>query len=73
MASPKKLLKSTKTICSETLETNWFIKAEFPNELKLADVTPMLKKKILPGLRITGLLVFFLVSQKSLKASYTGR
>ena len=73
---PPKLLKSTKFICSETLKTifnNCLIKAEFPNELKLADVTPILKKKILPGLGITGLLVFFPLSQKSLKESYTGR
>ena len=45
---PPKLLKSTKTICSETLKTifnNCLIKAEFPNELKLADVTPILKKE----------------------------
>ena len=45
--SPK-LLKSTKTICSETLKTifnNCIIKAEFPNDLKLADVTPILKKE----------------------------
>ena len=73
---PPKLVKSTKTICSETLKTifnNCLIKVEFPNELKLADVTPLLKKKILPGLRITGLLVFFPVSQKSLKESYVGR
>ena len=73
--SPR-LLKSTKTICSETLKTifnNCLIKAEFPNKLKLADVTPILKKEILPGIRITGLLVFFPVSQKSFKESYTGR
>ena len=72
----QKLLKSTKTICSETLKTifnNCLIKAEFPNELKLADVTPILKKKFLPRLRITGLLVFFPLSQKSLKKFYTGR
>ena len=45
---PRKLLKSTKAICSETLKTifnNCLIKAEFPNELKLADVTPTLKKE----------------------------
>ena len=44
---PPKLLKSTKTICSETLKTmfnNCLINAEFPNELKLADVTLILKK-----------------------------
>ena len=73
---PPKLLKSTKTICSETLKTifnNCLIKAEFPNELKLTDVAPILKKMILPGLRITDLLVFFPLSQKSLKESYTGR
>ena len=73
---PPKLLKSTKSICSETLKAifnNCLSKAEFPNELKLTDVTPILKKKILPGLRITGLLVFFPLSQKSLKESYTGR
>ena len=42
-----KVLKSTKTICSETLKTifnNCLIKAEFPNELKLADITAILKK-----------------------------
>ena len=73
---PPKLIKSTKTICSETLKTifnNCLIKAEFPNELKLTDVAPILKKMILPGLRITDLLVFFPLSQKSLKESYTGR
>ena len=73
---PPKLLEFTKTISSETLKkkfNNCLIKAEFPNELKLVDVTPILKKKILCGLRITGLLVFFPVSQKSLKESYTGR
>ena len=46
--NPKKLLKSTKTICSETLETifiNYLIKAEFPGELKLADVTPIIQKR----------------------------
>ena len=45
---PQKLPKSTKTICSETLKTifnNCLIKVEFPNELKLADVTPILKKE----------------------------
>ena len=45
---PKKLIKSTKTICSETLETifiNYLIKAEFPGELKLADVTPSIQKR----------------------------
>ena len=45
---PPKLLKSSKTVCSETLKTifnNCLIKAEFPNELKLTDVTPILKKK----------------------------
>ena len=45
---PQKLLKSPKTICSETLKTifnNCIIKAEFPNELKLADVTPISEKK----------------------------
>ena len=45
--SPK-LLKSTKTIYSETLKTifnNCLIKAEFPNKLKLAGVTPILKKE----------------------------
>ena len=43
-----KLLKSTKIVCSETLKTifnNCLIKAEFPNELKLADVTPIVKKE----------------------------
>ena len=72
----KNLLKSTKTIFSETLKTifnNCLIKAEFPNELKLADVLSILKKEILQGLRITGLLVLLPVSQKSLKESYTGR
>ena len=69
---PTKLLKSTKTICSETLKAifhNCLIRAGFPNKLKLADVTPTLKKKILPGLRIKGPLVFFTVSQKYLKES----
>ena len=73
---PQKLLKSTKAICSETLKTvfnNCLIKAEFPNELKLGDVTPILKKKILLGLRITGLLVLFPLSQKSLKESHKSR
>ena len=45
---PPKLLRSTKTTCSETLKTifnNCLIKAKFPNELELADVTPILKKK----------------------------
>ena len=45
--SPK-LLKSTKNICSETLKTifnNCLIKAEFSNELKPADFTPILKKE----------------------------
>ena len=49
---PPKRLKYTKTICSETLKTifnNSLIKAEFPNELKLADVTPILKKRSFPG------------------------
>ena len=58
MVSPPKLLKSTKTIRSETLKTifkNFLIKAEFPKELKPADVTPKIKKRILPWLRITGL------------------
>ena len=44
----QKLLKSTKTICSETLKTifnNCLIKAEFPNEVKLADATPILEKE----------------------------
>ena len=50
MTSPpqKKLLKSTKTIFSETLKTifhNCLIKVEFPNELKLAHVTSILKKE----------------------------
>ena len=61
---------------SETLKTifnNCLIKAEFPNELKLADFLSILKKEILQGLRITGLLVLLPVSQKSLKESYTGR
>ena len=43
---PPKLLQSTETICSETLKTifnNCLIIAEFPNELKLTDVTPILK------------------------------
>ena len=68
--SPPKLLKCTKTICSETLTTifnNCLIRADFPNELKLADVTPILKKKILAGLRTTCLLVFFPVSGKRWK------
>ena len=45
---PPKLLKSTKVICSEIMKTifnNCLIKAEFPNELKLVDVTPLLKKE----------------------------
>ena len=45
---PPKLLKSTKTICSETLKTifnNCLIEAEFPNEVKLADATPILEKE----------------------------
>ena len=74
---PKKLLKSTKTICSETLETifiNYLIKAEIPGELKLADVTPSIqKRRSFPELRTVGLIVFFPVSQKFLKGSYTGR
>ena len=72
---PTKLLKSTKIICYETLKTifnNCFIEAEFPNELKPADATTILKKKILPWLRSTSLLVFFPVYQKSLKEYYTG-
>ena len=57
---PQKLLKSTKTNCSETLKTifnNCLIRAEFPNELKLAQVTNIKKKKIFPGLKITSLSV----------------
>ena len=45
---PPKLLKFTKTICSETLKTtfnNCLIKAEFPSELKPTDVAPILKKE----------------------------
>ena len=45
---PPKLLKSTKTICSETLKTifnNCLIQTEFPNALRIADVTPILKKE----------------------------
>ena len=45
---PQKLLKSSKTICSETpkkILNNCLIKAEFPNDLKLADFTPVLKKE----------------------------
>ena len=45
---PPKLLKYTKTICFDTLKTifnNCLITAEFPNELKLADVTSILKKE----------------------------
>ena len=41
---PQKLLKYTKNISFETLRTiinNYLIKAEFPNELKLTDVTPV--------------------------------
>ena len=44
----------------KTIFDNCLIKAEFTNELKLADINPTLKKKILPGL-----LVFFAVFQKS--------
>ena len=43
-----KLLKSTKNICFETLKTifnNCLIKAEFPNEFKVASVTPIFKKE----------------------------
>ena len=72
---PTKLLKSTKIICYETLKTifnNCFIEAEFSSELKPADATTILKKKILPWLRSTSLLVFFPVYQKSLKEYYTG-
>ena len=46
--TPPKLLKSTTTICSEILKAifnNCLIKAEFPNDLKLAVVTPILKKE----------------------------
>ena len=49
---PPKLLEFTKTISSETLKkkfNNCLIKAEFPNELKLVDVTPILKKRSFPG------------------------
>ena len=45
---PPKLLKSAKTSYSGTLKTifnNCLIKAEFPNELKLADIIPILKKE----------------------------
>ena len=45
---PTKLLKFSKTICSETLKAifnNCLIRTEFPNELKLADVAPILKKE----------------------------
>ena len=37
---PSKLLKSTKTILD-----NCLIKAEFPNKLKLANITPRFKKE----------------------------
>ena len=59
---PPKLLKSTKTTCSETLKTmfnNYLIKAEFPKELKLGDVTKILKKGDLSrakNYRIVGVL-----------------
>ena len=49
---PPKLLKSTKTVCSEALKTifnNCLIKAEFPNKLKVTDITPILKKRSFPG------------------------
>ena len=72
---PPKLLKYTKTICFDTLKTifnNCLITAEFPNELKLADVTSILKKED-PSRDNTGLLVFFPLSHKYLKESYTGR
>ena len=55
---PLKLLKSAKTIRSETLKTifnNCLIKAEFPKELKPADVTLIIKKRILPWLKIIGM------------------
>ena len=45
---PQKLLKSNKNICSETLKRifiNCLIKAEFPNKLHPADVTPIFKKE----------------------------
>ena len=45
---PQKLLESTKTICFDILKTifnSCLIEAEFPNELKLADVTPILKNE----------------------------
>ena len=45
---PHKLVKSTKNICSETLKiifNNYLIEAEFPNELKLADITPTSTKE----------------------------
>ena len=75
--NPKKLLKSTKTVCSETLKTifiDYLIKAEFPSEWKPADVTPSTqKRRSFPELRTAGLLVFFPVSQKILKGSYTDR
>lgn len=45
---PQRVLKSTKNVCSEILETivkNLLIKAEFQIELKLVDVTPMTKRE----------------------------
>ena len=54
----------------KTIFKNCLIKAEFTNELKLVDITP---RKNVYNLRIAGLLVFYPVSQKSLKESYTGR
>ena len=72
----QKLLKSTKTICSETLKTifnSCLIKAEFPNELKLADVAPIMKKEN-PSRAKNYRPVSVLPSvSKSLKESYTGR
>lgn len=45
---PQRVLKSTKNVCSEILETivkNLLIKAEFQIEIKLVDVTPMTKRE----------------------------
>ena len=45
---PQRVLKSTKNVCSEILETivkKLLIKAEFQIELKLVDVTPMTKRE----------------------------
>ena len=61
---PIQLLRKGFLIISSFLKTSY---------LHSSVISRLRTKKILPGLRITGLLVFFSVSQKSLKESYTGR